>query len=222
MSVRGGCHKNRNTEVSKRNIQLGVFLKSLLEKLQGKWIFYFWNFHEHDVSLRSYLHMHQTVIEHCGREKRCYLNTVQMWELNHKEGWALKNWCFQTVVLEKTLESSLDSKEIKPVNPKRNQPWIYIGRIDADVEVRKLWLPDVKSQLIEKDPDAGKDWGPEEKRVRADEIVGWHYRLNGHEFEQTPGYSEGQGSLMCYSPWGFRVRHDWVTEQQPQSYFLSE
>ena len=172
MSVRGGCHKNRNTEVSTRNIQLGVFLKSLLEKLQGKWIFYFWNFHEHDVSLRSYLHMHQTVIEHCGREKRCYLNTVQMWELNHKEGWALKNWCFQTVVLEKTLESPLDSREIKPVKPKRNQPWIFIRRTDAEVEAPILWPPDAKSWLIRKEPEYGKDWSLDKKETIEGEVEG--------------------------------------------------
>ena len=145
-----------------------------------------------------------------------------MWELDYEEVWALKNWCFQTLVLEKIFENNLDSKEIKPVNPKGNQRWIFIGRTDAEAEAPVLWPPDVKSWLIGKDPDAGKDWGQEEKRVRADEIVGWHYWLSGHEFEQTPGDSEGHGSLMCYSPWGFRVRHDWVTEQQPQSYFLSE
>ena len=125
-------------------------------------------------------------------------------------------------MLQKTLESPLESKEINPVDPKGNQPWIFIGRTDAEAEAPVLWPLDVKSWLIGKDPDAGKDWGQEEKRVRADEIVGWHYWLNGHEFEQTPGDSEGHGSLICYSPWGFRVRHDWVTEQQPQSYFLSE
>ena len=146
MSVRAGCHKNPIMDVSKINIQLGVFLKSLLEKLQEKLIFYFWNFHEHEVSLRSYLYMHQTTwLNTVVEKKRCYLNTVRMWEVNHKEGWALKNWCFQIVVLEKTLESSLDSKEIKPANPKRNQLWIFIGRTDAEVEVPKLWLPDAKS-----------------------------------------------------------------------------
>ena len=94
---------------------------------------------------------------------------VQMWELDHKEGWVPKNWCFQTVVLEKTLESPLDGKEIKPVNPKGNQPWIYIGRTDAKAPI--LWLPDAKSWVIGKDPDAGKDWGQEEKRAAEDEVV---------------------------------------------------
>ena len=126
-----------------------------------------------------------------------------MWELDHKEGWVLKNWCFQTVVLEKTLESPLDSKEIKPVNSKRNQSWIFIGRTDAKTKVPILGPPDVKSWLTGKDPDAGKDWW-QEKWVTEDEMIGWHHWLNGHEFEQTPGDSEGQGSLACYSPWGHK------------------
>ena len=111
-----------------------------------------------------------------------------------------KNWCFQVVVLEKTLESPLDCKEIKPVNPKGNQSWIFTGRTDAKAEALTLWPPDVKSQLTGKDPDAGKDWGKEEKGVTEDEMVGWHHWLNGHEFEQTQGDSEGQGSLVCCSP----------------------
>ena len=96
---------------------------------------------------------------------------VQMWELDHKEGWASKNWCFQTVVLEKVLDNPLDSKEIKPVNPKRNQPWIFIGRTDDEAEVPILWLPDAKSWLIGKDAVAGKDWGQEEKGVTEDGMV---------------------------------------------------
>ena len=109
-----------------------------------------------------------------------------MWELDHKENWALKNWCFWTVVLEKTLESSLDYKEIKLVNPKGNQSWIFIGRTDAEVEAPKLWLPDAKNWLIRKDPDAGKSWRQEEKGMTEDEMVGWHHRLNGHASEQAP------------------------------------
>ena len=112
---------------------------------------------------------------------------VRMWELDHKEGWVLKNWCFQTVLLEKTLESPLDCKEIKPVNPKGNQPWIFIGRTDTEAETPILWPPDAKSQLIGKDPDAGKDWRQEEKGVTEDEMVGWHHWLKGHEFEQALG-----------------------------------
>ena len=114
---------------------------------------------------------------------------VQMWELDHNEGWAPKNWCFWTVVLKKTFESPLDSKEIKPVNPKGNQPWILIGSTDAEAPV--LWPPDAKSWLIGKDPDAGKDWRQEERGMTEDEMVGWHNQLNGHEFEQSQGDSEG-------------------------------
>ena len=124
-----------------------------------------------------------------------------MWELDHKEGWAPKNWCFWTVLLEKTLESSLDCKKIKPVNPKWNQPCIFIGKTDAKAEAPILWLPDTKSWLIWKDPDAGKYWRQEEKGMTEDEMVGWHHWPNGHEFEQVLGDGEGQGSLACFSPW---------------------
>ena len=108
----------------------------------------------------------------------------QMWELNHTEDWELKNWCFKIVVLEKILESSLDCKEIKPVHHKGSQPWIFNGRTDAEVEATILCSPDVKSQLIRQDPDAGKDWRQKKKRVAEDEMVGLHHWLNGHEFEQ--------------------------------------
>ena len=127
-----------------------------------------------------------------------------MWELDCEESWVLKNWCFWTVVLGKTLESPLDCKEMKPVNPKGNQPWIFIGRTDAEVEAPILWPPDAKSWLIWKDPDAGKDWRQEEKGVTEDEMVGWHHWLNGHEFEQSPGVGDWQGSLVCCSPWGHK------------------
>ena len=106
-----------------------------------------------------------------------------MWKLDYKESWALKNWCFWTVVLEKTLENPLDSKEFKPVNPKRNQSWIFIGRTDAEAETSILWPHDVKNWLIWKDHDAEKDWRWEEKGLTEDEMVGWHHQLNGHEFE---------------------------------------
>ena len=122
-----------------------------------------------------------------------------MWELDSKEGWALKNWCFRTVVLEKTLKSSLDSKEIKPVNPKENQPWIFIETTDAEAEAPTPWSPDAKIWLIRKDPGAGKDWG-QQKLMTEDEMVGRHHWLHGYEFEQTLGDSEGQGSLECCSP----------------------
>ena len=112
---------------------------------------------------------------------------VWMWKLDHKEGWEMKDWCFWTVVLEKTLENPFDCKEIQPINPKGNQSWIFIERTDADAEAEApiLWSPDVKSWLIRKDPDAGKDWGQEENGTTKDETVGWHHLLNGHEFEQA-------------------------------------
>ena len=125
---------------------------------------------------------------------------VQLWELDHTESWAPKNLCFWIVVLEKTLESPLDSKEIQPVQPKGNQSWIFTGRIDAEAEATILWPPDVKTWLNRKDPDAGKDWRQKEKRVTEDEIVGWHRSFNRHEFEQTLGDGEGQGSLVCCNP----------------------
>ena len=128
---------------------------------------------------------------------------VWMWELDYKESWALKNWSFWTVVL-KTLESPLDCKEIKQVNPKGNQSWIFIGRTDAETETPILWLPDAKNWLIGKDPDAEKDWRREEKGTTEDEMVGWHPWLEGHEFEQALGLGEGQGSLVCCSPWGLK------------------
>ena len=112
----------------------------------------------------------------------------------------LKNWCFWTVVLEKTLESPLDCKEIKSVNPKGNQSWIFVGRTDAQEETPILWPPDGKNWLIGKDPDAGKDWRWEEKGMTEDEMFGWHHR--GREFEQAPGIGDGQGSLACWSQWG--------------------
>ena len=127
---------------------------------------------------------------------------VWMWELNHKEGWVPKNWCFWTVVLEKTLESPLNSKEIKLFNRKGNQPWLFLGRTDAEAEAPILWPPDVKSRVIGKDPDAGKDCKQKEKKATEDEMVEWHHQLKGREFEQIPEDSEGQGSLACYSPWG--------------------
>ena len=125
-----------------------------------------------------------------------------MWELDYKETSVLKNWCFWTVVLEKTLESPLDCKVIQPVNPKGNRSWIFIGRTHAEAETRILWPPDVKYWLTGKDPDPGKDWRREEKGTTEDEVVGWHHQFNGHEFEQTLGDNEGQGSLACCSPRG--------------------
>ena len=127
---------------------------------------------------------------------------VWMWGLDYKESWAPKNCCFWTVVLEKTLESPLNCKEIKPVNPKGNQSWIFIGRTNAKAETPILWLPDVKNWLICKDPDAGKDWRQEKKGTTGDEMVGWHHWLDVHEFEQATEVGGGQGRLACCSPWG--------------------
>ena len=127
---------------------------------------------------------------------------IWIWELDHKEGWALKNWCFRTVVLEKILESPWDWNEIKSVHSKGIQSWIFIARTDAEAETPILWPPDVRSWVTEKDPDAGKDWRQEEKGMTEDEMVGWHHRLNGHEFEEAPGDGEWQGSLVGCSPWG--------------------
>ena len=124
---------------------------------------------------------------------------VQMWELDHKEGRGPKNWCLQIVVLEKTFVSPLDNEEIKPVNLKGNQSWIFIGRTDAEAEAPIICPPDTSTQLTGKDPDAGKDGRLEKKGSKEDEIVGWHPWLNGHEFEQPPGDSEGQRGLVCCS-----------------------
>ena len=117
---------------------------------------------------------------------------VSMSGLDHKENWMLKNWCFWSVVLQKTLESSLDCKEIKSINPKGNQPWTFIGRTDAKAEALIIWPPDVKNWLIWREPDAGKDWRQEEKGMTEDEMVGWHHRLYGHEFEQALGVGDGR------------------------------
>ena len=136
---------------------------------------------------------------------------VWMWELDYKESWALINWCFWTVVLEKTLESPLDCIEIQPVHPKGDQSWVFIGRIDVEAETPILWPPDVKSWLIGKDPDAGQDLG-QEKGMTEDEMVGWHHRLDGHRFGWTPGVSDGQGGLECCGSWGHKESDtsDWT------------
>ena len=137
---------------------------------------------------------------------------VWMWELDHKENWALKIWCFWILVLEKTLEGPLNCKEIKPADPKGNQIWMFIGRTDAELEDPILWLPDAKGWLIRKDSDAGKDWRQEEKGTTEDEMVGWHHPFNRYESEQTLRDSEGKGSLVCCSPWSCKelVMTDWL------------
>ena len=157
--------------------------------------------------------------EHHVRKQRCHFankglysqnygfssSHIWMWELNHK-GWAQRNWCFGTAMLEKTLGSPLDCEEIQPVNPKGNQPWVFLGRTDGEAEAPILWLPDAKSQLFGKDSDAGKDWGQKEKGMKEDESADWHHWLNGRESEWTPGVGDGQGGLACYSPW---ARREW-------------
>ena len=128
-----------------------------------------------------------------------------------KKSWVLKNWCFWNMVLEKTLESPLDCKEIQPVHPKGDQSWMFIGKTDTEAETPILWPPDAKSCLIGKDPDAGKDWGQEENGMTEDEMVGWHHRLNGHGFGWTLGVGDGQGGLVCCSSWGHKESD--MTEQ---------
>ena len=136
---------------------------------------------------------------------------VWMWELDYQKSRVQKNWWFWTVVLEKTLESPLDCKEIQPVHPKGDQSWVFIGRTDVEAETPILWPPDAKSWLIGKDPDTGRNWGQEEKGMTKDEIVWWHHWLNGHGFGWTPGVGDGQGSLVCCGSWGGKESD--VTEQ---------
>ena len=126
---------------------------------------------------------------------------VWMWELDCEESWALRNWCFWTVVLEKTLESPLDCKEIQPVHPEGDQSWVFIRRTDAGAETPVPWPPHEKSWLIGKDPDAWREWG-QEKVTTEEEMARWHQWLNGHEFEETPGVCDGQGGLVCCDSWG--------------------
>ena len=159
-----------------------------------------------------------------------YNSHVQMWELDHREGWVLKSWCFWTVVLRR-LGSPLGCKEIQPVHPKGDQSWVFIGRTDAEAETPVLWPPDGKRQLTRKGPDAGKDWG-REKRVTEDEMVGWDPQLNGHGFMQSPGDSEGQGSptavlaarsRTCLNDWTTtRIQevHSVVCIQRNQKYYV--
>ena len=133
-----------------------------------------------------------------------------MWELDHKECWALKNWCFWTVVLEKTLKSPLDCKEIQPVYPKEDQSWVFIGKTDVEAETPILWPPHVKSWLILKGPDAGQ----EEKGMTKDEMVGWHHRLDGYGFGWTPGVGDIQGGLACCGSWDCKESDttEWLNE----------
>ena len=142
---------------------------------------------------------------------------VWMWELDCEESWALKKWCFWTVVLEKTLESPLDCKEIQSVHPKGDQSWVFIGRTDAKAENPILWLPHGKSWLIGKDSDSGRDWGQEEKGTTEDEMSGWHHWLDGREFEWTPGVGDGQGGLVCCDSWDHKELDttEWLNWTEP-------
>ena len=140
-----------------------------------------------------------------------------MWELDYKESWVPRNWCFWTVVLKKTLDSPLDCKEIQPVHPKGDQSWMFIGKTEVEAETLILLLPNAKSWLIWKSPDAGKDWRWEEKGMTEDEMVGWHHWLNGLEFESTLGVGDGQEGLTCCSPWGCKELDmtEWLNWTEP-------
>ena len=154
---------------------------------------------------RQHIRKQRHYIDKKGSSSQSYgfsSSHVWMWDLDYKESWALKNWCFWTIVLEKTLESPLNWKEILPVHPKGNQSWIFIGRTDAEAEAPILWPYDVKNRLIWKDPDLGKDWRQEKKGTTEDKMVGWPHWFNWHEFEWAPGDDEGQWGLVCCSPWG--------------------
>ena len=140
-----------------------------------------------------------------------------------KNGWTLKNWCFRTVVLEKSFENPLNYKEIQPVHPKGNQSWIFIGRTHAEAEAPILWPPDVKNWLLKKDSDAGKVSRQEEKGTTEDEMAGWHHQLNGHKFEQASGDGEAKGSLACCSPWDRKnsdmtYQLNWTEHTQAHAY----
>ena len=153
-------------------------------------------FKSRDITLPSKVHLVKAMVFSSSH--------VWMWKLDYKESWVPKNWCFWTVVLEKTLESPLNCEEIQPVHPKGNQSWMLIVSSDVEAETPVLWPPTTKSWLILRYPDAGKDWKQEEKVMTEDEMVGWHHWLNGHECEQALGAGDGQGSLACCSPWGHK------------------
>ena len=147
-----------------------------------------------DITLPSKVHLVKAMAFSSGH--------VWMWELDYKEGWAQKKWCFWTVVLEKTLESPLDCREIQPVHSEGDQPWDFFRRNDAKAETPVLWPPHMKSWLIRKDSDIGRDWGQEEKGTTEDEMAGWHHQLDGREFGWTLGDGDGQGGLACCDSWG--------------------
>ena len=145
-----------------------------------------------------------------------------MWELDCEVNWVPKNWCFWTMVLEKTLESPLDCKEIQPVHSKGDQSWVFFGRNNAKAEKPIFWPPHVKSWLIGKDSDAGRDWGHEEKETTEDEMAGWHHQLDGHESEWTPGVGDGQGGLACCNSWSSKESDtiEWLNSTELKSSIL--
>ena len=147
-----------------------------------------------DITLPTKVHLVKAMVFSSGH--------VWMWELDCEESWVPKNWCFWTVVLDKTLESPLDCKEIQPVHSEGDQPWVFFGRNDAKAETPVLWPPHAKSWVIGKDSDAGRDWGQEEKGTTEDEMAGWHHWLSGRESGWTPGVGDGQGGLACCDSWG--------------------
>ena len=175
-------------------------------KIHCRWWLQLWNL----KTLAPWKKSYDQPTQHIQNQRRYFANRspssqsyafssshVWMWELNYKESWALENWCFRTVVLENTLEGPLDCEETQPVHPKGDQSWVFIGRTDVEAETPILWPRDAKSWLIGKDPDAGKDWGQEEKGTTGDEMTGWHHRLDAHEFGWTPGVADRQGGLAC-------------------------
>jgi len=181
-----------------------------LQKIWGKLLQPFWFLSQlywgidklHGINLRYTVWWYTCILENV------HYNKVS---LDCEESWAPKNWRFWTVVLEKTLESPLDCKEVHSVHSKGDQSWVFFGRTDAKAETLVLWPPHAKSWLIGKDPDAGRDWGQKEKGTTENEMAGWHHRLDGHEFEWSPGVEDGQGGLACCNSWG-RKESD-MTEQ---------
>ena len=187
---------------------------------------YFWGLQNHcrwwlqpwnKKMLAAWKKIYDQTVEHIKKQRHYFVNQVPssqsygfssshvwMWELDYKQNWVPKNWCFWTVVLVKILDTCLYHKEIKPVNRKGNHSYIFIGKTDAEAETPIFWPLDVKKWLIRKYSDAGKDWRQEEKRTREDKIFGWHHWLDGHEFEQALGIGDRQGSLACCNPWGHK------------------
>ena len=191
-------HQGSTDEFNFRQIPSYCILEIVLSHASFKFPLAHWYFLNSDF-------LYYLANKGLSSQSYCFSSSlVWMWELDNKESWMLNNWCFWTMVLEKTLESPFNFKEIQPVYPKGNQHWTFIGRTDAEAETPTLWAPDVKKWLTGKDPDAGKDWRREEKGTAEDEMVRWHHWLDQHESEQAPGVDDGQGSLACCSPRGHK------------------